>query len=350
MKRILLFCIIFFVSACQAHIINPPVYPYDDSREKGYSTYYPPFLYKDSSVVIKAAEEGSRNAQFDLGVMYRNGYGIKQDDKKAVEWWTKAAEQGHPRAQLYLGRMYDQGYGVNEDHEIAKSWYIKAGENGDAYGQYYFHPCKSLESAARQGVLKAQYELGTRYQKGFGSCKYEKDHKLAAYWLEKAAEQGDTGAASVLGFMYYRGEHGLEKNNLEAYVWLFFSGRNALTLSTLVADKNSEPAVCVGSRDGSIACQAMHTPSAPKHIESLSDSTVNTDRQEKIRKTAKPETREDIISSIFSNFTEFEVQQVNSRIAQIDEKIKQSDCRKKEDWAVFYAKTPAGRCSVGEDL
>ena len=46
---------------------------------------------------------GDANAQYGLGVMYHNGYGVKQDDFEAVNWYRKAAEQGHASAQYSLG-------------------------------------------------------------------------------------------------------------------------------------------------------------------------------------------------------------------------------------------------------
>lgn len=35
--------------------------------------------------------------------MYDNGYGVKQDYKKAVEWYTKSANQGDAHAEYNLG-------------------------------------------------------------------------------------------------------------------------------------------------------------------------------------------------------------------------------------------------------
>jgi len=47
----------------------------------------------------KAAEQGDAGAQYNLGVMYKNGQGVKQDHAEAVRWLRKAAEQGHANAQ-----------------------------------------------------------------------------------------------------------------------------------------------------------------------------------------------------------------------------------------------------------
>ena len=49
--------------------------------------------------MLQAAEQGNATAQYNLGVMYDNGQGVRQDDAQAVQWYRKAAEQGHAKAQ-----------------------------------------------------------------------------------------------------------------------------------------------------------------------------------------------------------------------------------------------------------
>lgn len=60
------------------------------------------------------AEQGSTSAQFNLGIMYSKGYGVKQDDAKAAKWYRKAAEQGDAEAQFSLGLIYSLGKGVKK--------------------------------------------------------------------------------------------------------------------------------------------------------------------------------------------------------------------------------------------
>ena len=54
-------------------------------------------------------------AQFALGDMYDNGWGVPQDHAKAANWYRKAAEQGDAKAQHNLGWMYYKGEGVVKD-------------------------------------------------------------------------------------------------------------------------------------------------------------------------------------------------------------------------------------------
>jgi TPR repeat protein len=58
--------------------------------------------------------------------------------------------------------------------------------------------------------------VGLFYQQGMG---IPSDPHLAAYWYNKAAEQGMDNAQLLLGVMYAEGQ-GIPKDNKLAYVWL----------------------------------------------------------------------------------------------------------------------------------
>ena len=74
----------------------------------------------------KAAEQGIAEAQYNLGVMYRNGRGVGQSDATAMKWYRKAAEQGQTAAQYNLGAMYANGSGVARNLSEALRWARKA--------------------------------------------------------------------------------------------------------------------------------------------------------------------------------------------------------------------------------
>ena len=92
----------------------------------------------DFKETLQAAEQGNAKAQYNLGQMYRNGQGVRQDYAQAEQWYRKAAEQGIAQAQYNLGVMYANGLGVRQNYKIAKEWFGKACDNGfqpgcDAY-------------------------------------------------------------------------------------------------------------------------------------------------------------------------------------------------------------------------
>jgi len=45
------------------------------------------------------------NAQFNLGFMYRNGYGVEKSIEKAVQWYQKSADQGDADAKVQLNKI-----------------------------------------------------------------------------------------------------------------------------------------------------------------------------------------------------------------------------------------------------
>ena len=106
--------------------------------------------YQKSFRLIKPlAEQGNAGAQFNLGYMYANGYGVPEDDAKAVYSWRKAAEREFAEAQHNLGVMYSHGDGVPEDDAQAAHWYRMAAEQGVVNAQYNLGWVPSLPTSLR---------------------------------------------------------------------------------------------------------------------------------------------------------------------------------------------------------
>ena len=168
------------------------------------------------SSLIKAAEQGHAQAQYQLGWMYKDGEGgVPKDLEKSIHWLEKAAEQEHVSAQFRLGWMYRYGDGISKDLEKSIYWLEKSAENGDAEAQFdlglmYFYERGVLEDrkkafywlekAAEQGHRSAQYKIGWMYYNERG---ISKDSRKGVYWLEKAAEQGHKAADQKLKEIYY---------------------------------------------------------------------------------------------------------------------------------------------------
>ena len=73
--------------------------------------------------LIKLAEEGDVDAQFDLSYAYYNGEGVVQNAKESLFWMLKVAEQGDPKAQFITGLIYA---GIEHDYKEAVKWYTIA--------------------------------------------------------------------------------------------------------------------------------------------------------------------------------------------------------------------------------
>ena len=117
--------------------------------------------------LYKAARNGSREAQFNLGELY-----FAEDSKhsgdyvESIYWYDKAANLGHVQAMATLGLIYmDEQFGITNP-SIALSWLWLAGTKGSA---------------------DAQYLMGISFAMGIGQ-----DRSLfkAILWMEKAADQG----------------------------------------------------------------------------------------------------------------------------------------------------------------
>jgi TPR repeat protein len=72
------------------------------------------------------AEQGLASAQYNLGSLYGNGQGVRQDLGEAAKWYRRAAQQGHAEAQILLGISHSKGLGVPEDLVQAYMWYTLA--------------------------------------------------------------------------------------------------------------------------------------------------------------------------------------------------------------------------------
>jgi len=88
-----------------------------------------------ASLLHQAGEKGNRRAQYQLGLLYARGDGVKKDFIKAREWLHKAAMQGHPKAQFYLGQMYAFGDGGEKDNAEAVTWFWLATTMGDRFAR-----------------------------------------------------------------------------------------------------------------------------------------------------------------------------------------------------------------------
>ena len=89
-----------------------------------------------------------------------------------VIYYTKI--KNYVIGQFEIGYCYDKGMGVKKDLKMAFYWYEKAANNGN---------------------MIAMYNLGLFYENGFS---VEKDIDNAIYWYEKSAKQGSQNAQSQL--------------------------------------------------------------------------------------------------------------------------------------------------------
>ncbi|ELX7501968.1 J domain-containing protein [Vibrio fluvialis] len=87
--------------------------------------------HADLSELIAQANQGDRNAQYQLAIDYQSGQNtpVSQDD--AFYWFQQAAESGHPAAMIQLANTYLSSSGTEKDIDKALLWLTKAFATGN---------------------------------------------------------------------------------------------------------------------------------------------------------------------------------------------------------------------------
>ncbi len=85
--------------------------------------------------LIFFADDGDVVAQYTLGLLYSNDYGVEKDYKLSAMWYRKAAELGFGPAQNNLGVLHSIGLGVLKDVRVAYMWYSMAAVEGVDLGK-----------------------------------------------------------------------------------------------------------------------------------------------------------------------------------------------------------------------
>jgi TPR repeat protein len=77
-----------------------------------------------------AAELDHTGAQYNLGLMYEMGLGVKADRNRAAGWYKLAAEKGNVHAQHHLGELMISGNGVKRDLKRGMEWLLLSARSG----------------------------------------------------------------------------------------------------------------------------------------------------------------------------------------------------------------------------
>jgi peptidoglycan hydrolase-like protein with peptidoglycan-binding domain len=127
--------------------------------------------------LMRAAQRGSAQSAFNVGVMYERGFVVERDSTKAIEWYRKAVDANMPMAKHNLALLLRDGKGAPRNVKEA---------------------VELLRSAARQGMTASMFTLGDIYERGDADVK---DPAIALAWFAITAEfehQTNRGAESQL--------------------------------------------------------------------------------------------------------------------------------------------------------
>lgn len=204
--RILLLLLSSLAMGCQ---VLEGVPPPPERIASNPSLYTAPF---DKSIsneqLLRLANEGSPDAQNELGRRHGSGDGVPKDSQKALHFYELAAARNLPAAQLNLGYMHLMGEGVRKDPSLAARLFYKA---------------------AVQGHYAAQYNLGRLFATGEG---VRKNGAMAERWWLLSANQGHLESQVALQYLYQNGYDGVDKDSQKAVLWLHRirdAGRTGIT-------------------------------------------------------------------------------------------------------------------------
>ncbi|WP_210484266.1 tetratricopeptide repeat protein [Microvirga antarctica] len=158
-----------------------------------------------------AAGQGHTLALWKLGRMYADGDGVQHDDLKAFEYFSKLADQNadespdSPNAPVVSSAF------------VALGTYFLDGIKGTYVAA---NPVRAVEmfnyAASYFSDSNAQYNLARLYIEGTG---VDKDLRLAARWLNLAAEKGHHSSQAVLGHLLINGK-GVPRQRARGLMWL----------------------------------------------------------------------------------------------------------------------------------
>jgi hypothetical protein len=89
-------------------------------------------LYPEAVELFRrAAAQDNVDAQYNLGVCWRRGWGVAADDTTAEQHYRAAAERNHVSAQLALADLIAARAATEADWTEAARWYRMAADGGN---------------------------------------------------------------------------------------------------------------------------------------------------------------------------------------------------------------------------
>lgn len=235
---------------------------------------------------LPLAEAGDFRSEYYIGYLYLNGYGVAQNNKKALQYLQRAIDKNYDMAQSLMAYLYSEGKAVRKDKSKALSLYEQAANQGNAsallnlgviyytgdgvdknsekaleyfkkisltekpivakyLGDLYLNDPK-LQSypkafyyytlSAKSGDVSSFYALGEMNRKGLGMVE---NIDTALKYYRYAAAQNYAPAQYTLGVIYANGE-GVKRDPYEAYAWFSLAAEQKLKQAEEARDQLAE--------------------------------------------------------------------------------------------------------------
>ena len=183
------------------------------------------------NLLNEAANQGFVPSQSELGIIYAMGEIVPQNMGYAINLFTKAAEQGDDAAQKNLGIIYKNGNGVPANPQIAVYWFTKASDQGNIQAKANLADMYKSGIGVQQNynvainLLKEVIDSGVEeyYQDGlfdlaFIYSEIDRDDLAVPLW-QQLAYLGNSTAQYNLGLCYAQGKGTNVDMNQARYWW-----------------------------------------------------------------------------------------------------------------------------------
>ena len=187
----------------------------------------------------KSAEQGNANAQNSLGIMYSRGQGVPRDKGEALRWYRRAAQQGLPEADFNIAAAYYNGEGVDSDLNRAYAWMSLARQRGNSSAeQGLAHVSQDLNGRLESGMML----LAGLYEKGEETPK-EPKQAFDIYLQLASAEPKHAGAAQFKVCQCFGMGNGVAKDVAQAWSWCKTAAKNGIPGAMIVLGQMAENGV-----------------------------------------------------------------------------------------------------------
>ncbi|SCY99751.1 tetratricopeptide repeat protein [Flavobacterium caeni] len=179
--------------------------------------------YKNALPILrKAAEQGSAEAQYNLGYFLSAGVGTNRNVVEGIKWYRLSSENGFNDGHYAMMMAYGNGEGVQQNSAVAFQYAIKCANNNDP---------------------TCIWNVVTCYATGMGVNKNEGLFKTWIFKLaklenpENLAQSGYiTSARLELAKYYLIGNH-FPVDLYQSYLWYIIYNENKVDFSILKQDE-----------------------------------------------------------------------------------------------------------------
>ena len=138
-------------------------------------------------MVMKRVDKGDAEAMHVLGYCYDNGFlGVTKDVPRAIELWTEAAELGSSEAQYNLGIAYYHGDGVEEDKPRGIHHWQQAAMKGELVSRHNLAVVEYQERNFQRAMQHYMISAKLGYEKSLNAImrRFKEGHATKAQYAE----------------------------------------------------------------------------------------------------------------------------------------------------------------------